>query len=406
MDSTLSRKKIPAEKSSPDWNNRLSQVVQTIKPSGIREFFDIVAQRTDCISLGVGEPDFVTPQPVIDSAIQALREGYTHYTGNQGLFSLRKAISDYLKKEYDIFYNPESQILITVGVSQGLDLAFRSAVNPGDKILYPEPGYVSYDPMIRLAGAQSVKALASGDNNFELDRTIFEQAWQENTRILFLNYPCNPTGAGLTRKKLSGICDFAQENDLLVISDEIYGELTYEQGHIPIATMPGMYERTLLLGGFSKSFAMTGWRIGYACGNEHWIKAMTKIHQYSMLCAPTLGQIAAEAALKFSLPDRDAMRESYRERRDLITSGFNAMGLACAIPQGAFYVFPDIRSTGLSSMQFAKELLERQNVAVVPGTAFGDSGEGFIRCSYATSMAEIRKALEKIHVFVNSFPPR
>lgn len=387
---------------SLDWTAQLSKTVQSIKPSGIREFFDIVAQRKDCISLGVGEPDFVTPQPVIDVAIQALRDGYTHYTGNQGLLSLRKAVSDYLKREYNLYYNPESQILITVGVSQGLDIAFRSAVNPGDKIMYPEPGYVSYDPMIRLAGAEPVKAVASASNNFELDRKVFESAWQNNTRILFLNYPCNPTGAGLTLEKLEGICDLAKEKNLLVISDEIYGELTYGQKHIPVSAIEGMYDRTLLLGGFSKSFAMTGWRIGYACGNENWIRAMTKIHQYSMLCAPTLGQIAAEAALKYALADRDAMRESYRERRDLITAGFNEMGLKCALPSGAFYVFPEIKSTGLSSMQFARQLLDSQNVAVVPGTAFGDSGEGFIRCSYATSLTEISKALDRIRAFVRS----
>lgn len=388
-----------------DWSNKLSSVVQTLKPSGIRQFFDIVATRRDCISLGVGEPDFVTPQVVIDHSIQALRDGYTHYTGNSGLLSLRREIARYLENEYGLSYNPEKEILITVGVSQGVDLAFRALLNPGEGVIYPEPCYVSYDPMIRLAGGTPQRVLATAENNFSLKAENIRGALGTSgakSKVLFLNYPSNPTGASIGSEELLRIAKLAEEENLIVISDEIYGELNYEGKHIPFPTLPGMKERTLLLGGFSKAFAMTGWRIGYACGDENLIKSMTKIHQYSMLCAPTIGQIAAETALKYALSERDKMREEYRRRRDLIVKGFNDMGLKCFMPQGAFYVFPDIRSTGKQSMQFATELLEAQNVAVVPGTAFGDSGEGFIRCSYATARKEIEAALTKIAAFVKS----
>jgi aminotransferase len=388
-----------------DWPNKLSTVVQSLKPSGIRQFFDIVATRRDCISLGVGEPDFVTPQVVIDHAIQALRDGYTHYTGNAGLPSLRREIARYLEKEYGLSYNPEKEILVTVGVSQGVDLAFRALLNPGDGVLYPEPCYVSYNPMIRLAGGVPQRVLATAENDFSLKAENISSAVHSGgvkSKILFLNYPSNPTGASIHREELARIARLAAEKNLIVISDEIYGELHYEGEHVPFATLPGMRERTLLLGGFSKAFAMTGWRIGYACGDQNLIQSMTKIHQYSMLCAPTVGQIAAETALKYALAERDRMRDQYRLRRDLIVKGLNDIGLKCFMPQGAFYVFPDIRITGKSSMQFATELLEAQNVAVVPGTAFGDSGEGFIRCSYATARREIEAALTKIAAFVNA----
>lgn len=383
-----------------DWSASISSVVQDLKPSGIRQFFDIVATRKDCISLGVGEPDFVTPQVVIDHSIQALRDGYTHYTGNAGLLSLRREIARYLEKEYGLSYNAEKEILITVGVSQGVDLAFRAILNAGDGVLYPEPCYVSYDPMIRLAAGVPQRVLATAENDFSLKAQNIRDALEPNSKALFLNYPSNPTGASIGKDELLNIAKLADEKNLIVISDEIYGELSYEEKHIPFPTLPGMKERTLLLGGFSKAFAMTGWRIGYACGDENLIRAMTKIHQYSMLCAPTLAQIAAETALRYALSDRDKMRDEYRLRRDLIVKGFNDMGLKCFMPQGAFYVFPDIRSTGKTSMDFAKDLLEAQNVAVVPGTAFGASGEGFIRCSYATARKEIEAALTKIAAFV------
>jgi aminotransferase len=388
-----------------EWSAKLSSVVQSLKPSGIRQFFDIVSTRKNCISLGVGEPDFVTPQIVIDHAIEGLRDGYTHYTGNSGLMSLRREIARYLDKEYGLSYNPEKEILITVGVSQGVDLAFRALLNPGDGVLYPEPCYVSYNPMIRLAGGVPQKISATPENNFSLKaeniRSVVDSAGAQS-KVLFLNYPANPTGASIGREELGLIAELADEKNLIVISDEIYAELSYDHEHIPFATLPQMKERTLLLGGFSKAFAMTGWRIGYACGDENLIKAMTKIHQYSMLCAPTLAQIAAEAALKYAIGERDRMRDEYRLRRDLIVKGFNDLGLRCFKPQGAFYVFPDIRTTGKSSMQFATELLEAQNVAVVPGTAFGDAGEGFIRCSYATARNEIETALKRIAAFVRA----
>lgn len=386
-----------------DWSHSLSKVVQSLKPSGIRTFFDIVQTRKDCISLGVGEPDFVSPQVVIDYSIQALRDGYTHYTGNSGLLSLRKEIALYLEREYGLSYNPEKEILITVGVSQGVDLAFRSLLNPGEGVLYSEPCYVSYDPMIRLAGGEPQKIIATKETNFSLTAEVIENAanqTQTQSKLLFLNYPSNPTGASISREELMRIGELATKHNWIVISDEIYGELSYETKHIPFATLEGMKERTVHLGGFSKAFAMTGWRIGYACGNENVIKAMTKIHQYSMLCAPTLAQIAAEAALKYAIDERDKMLDEYRMRRDLIVRGFNNMGLECFNPQGAFYVFPDIRRTKKTSMQFATDLLEAQNVAVVPGTAFGDSGEGFIRCSYATGRKEIEEALRKIALYV------
>ncbi len=386
-----------------DWSHSLSKVVQSLKPSGIRTFFDIVQTRKDCISLGVGEPDFVSPQVVIDYSIQALRDGYTHYTGNSGLLSLRKEIALYLEREYGLSYNPEKEILITVGVSQGVDLAFRSLLNPGEGVLYSEPCYVSYDPMIRLAGGEPQKIIATKETKFSLTAEAIENAanqTQTQSKLLFLNYPSNPTGASISRDELIRIGELATKHNWIVISDEIYGELSYETKHIPFATFDGMKERTVHLGGFSKAFAMTGWRIGYACGNENVIKAMTKIHQYSMLCAPTLAQIAAEAALKYAIDERNKMLDEYRLRRDLIVRGFNSMGLECFNPQGAFYVFPDIRRTKKTSMQFATDLLEAQNVAVVPGTAFGDSGEGFIRCSYATGRKEIEEALRKIALFV------
>ncbi|MBV6493055.1 MAG: putative N-acetyl-LL-diaminopimelate aminotransferase [Turneriella sp.] len=386
-----------------DWNQELSPIVQSLKPSGIRAFFDIVATRKDCISLGVGEPDFVTPQIVVDHAIQALRDGYTHYTGNSGLLSLRREIAKYLDKEYGLSYNPEKEILITVGVSQGVDLAFRALLSSGEGVLYGEPCYVSYDPMVRLAGGCPQKIDTTAETNFSLTANAIRkkiESANEKSKILFLNYPSNPTGASITESELNKIASLVKEKNLIVFSDEIYGEISYEQKHIPFATLPGMKERTLLLGGFSKAFAMTGWRIGYACGPEHLIKAMTKIHQYSMLCAPTISQIAAEVALKYATAERDKMVDEYRMRRNLIVKGFNGMGLTCFMPQGAFYVFPDIQKTRLNSMEFAQKLLEAENVAVVPGTAFGDSGEGFIRCSYATGKREIEEALKKIAAFV------
>lgn len=378
----------------------LADVVQSIQPSGIREFFDIVASRPDCISLGVGEPDFVSPEPVIEAGIEALRKGYTHYTGNQGLPDLREAISEYLIQEYSLEYDPNTEILVTVGVSQGVDLALRSIINPGDKVMYTSPNYVSYNPMIRLAGGVPLEVPVTARSRFLIPPEDLATLGNENIKAVLLNYPGNPTGASMDQEYLSVFSKKAIDNDWYIISDEIYGELTYDESHIPIALLPGMKERTLTLGGFSKSFAMTGWRIAYVCGPSEWIKGLLKIHQYSMLCAPTLSQIAAIAALRDAGSDKSLMKEAYRERRNFIVAALNECGLDCLKPEGAFYVFPSIQKTGLSSMQFAKQLLEEENVAVVPGSAFGESGEGFIRCSYATALKEIEVAIERIARFV------
>ncbi|MCS6985779.1 MAG: aminotransferase class I/II-fold pyridoxal phosphate-dependent enzyme [Leptospiraceae bacterium] len=385
------------------WAQCLNATVLQLKPSGIRQFFDLVASRPGCISLGVGEPDFVSPQPVIEKAISALREGYTHYTTNQGLLSLRQAIARYLYQEYGLVYDPKTEILITVGVSQALDLSLRTCLNPGDGVLYPQPGYVSYEPMILLSQGRPIPYNLNPENGFRLDFPGLEKTLAENPKIILLNYPANPTGMSFHQDELKELARWARQHNLLVISDEIYGELTYSYKHIPIASLPDMKERTLLLGGFSKSFAMTGWRLGYVCGPREIVEAMTKVHQFSMLCAPTLSQIAAEAALSQALAERDQMKEAYRVRRDTIVHGLNEIGLVCHLPDGAFYVFADIRCTGLTSMEFATKLLERENVAVVPGTAFGSIGEGFIRCSYATSLEEIKEALLRMKRFLHSF---
>lgn len=383
------------------WHSRISSIVHELKPSGIRQFFDIVAQRRDAISLGVGEPDFVSPDPIIDAAIDALRNGYTHYTGNQGLLSLRQEISKYLGQEYGLQYNPETEILITVGVSQGVDLAFRSLMNPGDAVIYSQPSYVSYDPMIRLAGGTAIPAYSEFENNFELTVENIESVYTPNAKILFLNYPSNPTGAGMSRDRLDALARFATDKNLVVISDEIYADLTYEGKHVSFATLPEMFDRTILLGGFSKNFAMTGWRVGYAAGPAPAISAMTKIHQFSMLCAPTVSQIAAEAALKYALPERDRMKDAYRARRDFVVKKLNAIGLDTFMPGGAFYVFPQLTGLNMSSMQFAEGLLEEKNVAVVPGNAFGTQYDNFFRASYATSMNDLAIALDRMEDHLN-----
>lgn len=384
-----------------NWSKKLSARVQSIKPSGIREFFDVVAERDDCISLGVGEPDFVSPQVVLDEAIQSIRKGYTHYTGNQGLPELRKEVANYLKDKYNLDYNPADEILITVGVSQGIDLAFRSILNENDQVLFPSPSYVSYAPMTILAGAEALPVTTDFESGFKLNHSELEKSITKQAKALLLNYPSNPTGSSFNRDQLDRIAKVISDNDLLVVSDEIYAELSYENDHIAFASLEGMRNRTVMLGGFSKGFAMTGWRVGYACGPKEWIQSMLKIHQYSMLCVPTVSQFAAIAALKYAQTECDRMKESYRIRRDLIVDGFNQMGLSCHKPEGAFYVFPSIHGLGLSSLEFAKRLIAEADVAVVPGTAFGKEGEGFIRCSYATNLEEIKKALEKIANFVN-----
>ena len=384
------------------WDQKINPSIEALLPSGIRAFFGIVSERKDCISLGVGEPDFVSPEPVLETAISAIRKGYTHYTANQGLLSLRKTISKYLKDQYDLLYDSEQEILVTLGVSQGIDLALRSIIETNDEVIYASPGYVSYMPLILMNDGVPQKVKLSFSDHFELKIDRVHEKISPRTKAILLNYPSNPIGSTIKKNTLEEIAKLVLTNDLLIISDEIYSELTYEEKHIPIATLDGMKERTLLLGGFSKSFAMTGWRIGYACGPKHWISALLKIHQYSMLCAPTISQFAAKAALEYSLKQRDDMLSKYRKRREMIVSAFNQIGLKCHKPAGSFYIFPSIQSTGLSSIEFATKLLKGKNVAVVPGNAFGEEGEGFIRCSFATSTSDIKKAVERIQSFVKS----
>ncbi len=370
--------------------------------SGIRKFFDVVSTMEGVISLGVGEPDFETPWHVREAAVTSIEKGKTAYTSNQGMVPLRKAIADYLFEKYNIKYHAEEEILITVGASEGIDLALRALCNPGDEVLVVEPSYVSYKPCVVMAGGVPVTVTTKEENDFRLTVKDIEEKLTEKTKVLILPYPNNPTGAIMEKKDLEAISDIIIKNDLIVISDEIYAELTYGRHHISVASLPGMHERTIVLNGFSKAFAMTGWRLGYAAAPKIFIEQMTKIHQYIIMCAPTMSQYAGFEALisEDREEDVDIMREAYDERRRVMVDGFRNMGLSCFEPMGAFYVFPCIKSTGLTSEEFCERLLFEENVAVVPGTAFGDCGEGFIRCSYAYSIENIREALERIEKFV------
>ncbi|MES0491609.1 MAG: aminotransferase class I/II-fold pyridoxal phosphate-dependent enzyme [Leptospirales bacterium] len=386
-----------------DFNqSKLSKKVTQLVPSGIRQFFDIVSQRDDVISLGVGEPDFVTPKVIIEEAISSLRKGYTHYTSNQGTASLRKAIATYLEDQYDLSYNPDNEILITVGVSEGIDLALRSVINPGDGVLFGVPSYVSYFPLVEMSGGKTQKVNTGVKDDFRMTTENIENNCDSSSKVMFINYPSNPTGRSYQRNELEKIAKLVEEKDLLVVSDEIYGGLTYDYDHTPFAKIDNMKERTVMLGGFSKTFAMTGWRVGFAVGPKEWIQSMLKIHQYSMLCAPTISQFAAEAALKYALPDAAKMKDEYFQRREFIVKEFNRIGLTVSKPEGAFFVFPNIKDVGLSSIDFATGLLDTEAVAVIPGTAFGDEGEGFIRCAYAASLKNLKTSVEKIERFINS----
>jgi aminotransferase len=370
--------------------------------SGIRDFFAIVAAMPQAISLGIGEPDFVTPWHIREAAIFALERGKTSYTDNKGLIRLRREINTYVEQHFGISYHPEKEILVAVGVSEALDIALRAVLNPGDKVLYHEPCYVSYSPSIKLAHALPIAVGTSAEDAFAIDPEKVEAAWEPGCKVLMLNFPTNPTGGVTERAKLERLAKFAIEKDLLVISDEIYSELTFEGAHVSIASLPGMKERTIFLHGFSKAFAMTGFRIGYACGPSALIEAMMKVHQYSMLCAPILSQEAAIEALKNGAPAVQRMKEQYQRRRDLIVRRFNETGLTCHLPKGSFYAFPSVQSTGLDSMTFCKGLLEKQEVAVVPGTAFGPSGAGFARASFSTSYERILEATDRIERYVQS----
>ncbi|MFZ0435789.1 MAG: aminotransferase class I/II-fold pyridoxal phosphate-dependent enzyme [Chthoniobacterales bacterium] len=382
-------------------SSRIADHVRNIPRSGIRDFFEIVQSMKDVISLGIGEPDFVTPWHIREAAVYSLEKGKTGYTSNLGSPRLRRSIAAYVEKHFSVSYNPHDEIIVTVGVSEAIDLALRALLNPGDEVLYHEPCYVSYGPSIRLAGGVPVPVATRGEDEFALRAADLEKAVTKKTRLLMLNFPTNPTGAVMTVEELKKIAAFAAKHDLVVLTDEIYSELTYDElPHHSIAALPGMKERTVFLHGFSKAFAMTGWRIGYACGPADIIEAMMKIHQYSMLCAPIMAQEAAVEALERGTRSMERMREEYRLRRNFIVSSLNDAGIPCHLPKGAFYVFPDISGTGLTSREFSLKLLETKNVAVVPGTAFGTCGEGYVRCSYATAMDQIKIAVERIADFV------
>lgn len=383
--------------------SRIATHVRDIPRSGIRDFFEIVQSMKDVISLGIGEPDFVTPWHIREAAVYSLEKGRTGYTSNLGAPRLRRAIASYVEKHFSVEYNPHDEIIVTVGVSEAIDIALRALLNPGDEVLYHEPCYVSYSPSILLAGGVPVPVATRAEEEFSLKASDLEKAVTPRTRVLMLNFPTNPTGAVMPLEELKKIAAFAEKHDLVVLTDEIYSELTYDEvTHHSIAALPGMKERTIFLHGFSKAFAMTGWRIGYACGPADIIEAMMKIHQYSILCAPIMAQEAAIEALERGARSMERMKEEYRLRRNFIVSSLNEAGIPCHLPKGAFYVFPDIRGTGLASREFSLKLLETKNVAVVPGTAFGPSGEGYVRCSYATALDQIKIAAERIADFVRS----
>ncbi|MBR2401149.1 MAG: aminotransferase class I/II-fold pyridoxal phosphate-dependent enzyme [Lachnospiraceae bacterium] len=380
--------------------NPLSDQVVALKPSGIRKFFDIVSEMKDAISLGVGEPDFDTPWFIRDEAIQSLEKGRTFYTSNSGLKELREEICNYLKRKCDVEYEPLKEVVITVGGSEAIDIGLRAMINPGDEVLIPQPSYVSYEPCAIMAGAKPVIINLKHENQFRLTAEELLEAITDKTKLLILPFPNNPTGAIMERKDLEAIAKVCIEKDIFVMSDEIYSELTYKEEHVSIASLPGMKERTILINGFSKAFAMTGWRLGYACGPREIIAQMTKIHQFAIMCAPTTSQYAAIEALKNGDEDVQAMREAYNQRRRFLMDAFREMKLECFEPFGAFYVFPCIKEFGMTSEEFATRLLEEEKVAVVPGTAFGDCGEGFLRISYAYSIDNLKVAIGRMKAFI------
>jgi aminotransferase len=385
-----------------DPSRHIARHVASLPKSGIRDFFDIVARMKDAISLGVGEPDFDTPWHIREAGIYALEKGKTHYTSNLGLLELRRAISRYVEKNFAVGYAPENEVLVTVGVSEALDLACRALINPGDKVMYHQPCYVSYHPGIALAHGVAVPVPTFAKDNFALTIEALRGAWQPGCKLLMLNLPCNPTGGTCDRAQLEAIAKFAAEKDLLVLSDEIYSELTFEGTHLSIASLPGMQERAIFLHGFSKAFAMTGWRIGYACGPAALVEAMMKVHQYSMLCASIISQEAALEALVRGADAMKKMREQYHRRRDYLVRRFNQIGLPCHLPRGSFYAFPDVSNTGLGERDFALGLLEAEKVAIVPGSAFGPNGAGFCRACFATSYEQLIEAGNRIERHVQN----
>jgi aminotransferase len=379
----------------------IAKRVAELKPSGIRKFFDIVATMDDVISLGIGEPDFTTPQPILEAGVQALRQGETHYTSNAGIYQLREAISDLLEEKYQVRYDPATEVVVTVGVSEALYLALTAVINPGEEIIIPTPCFVSYQAEVLLAGGVPVEVPGRMENGFQPEPELIEAAITPRTKAIFIGFPNNPTGAVASRENLQAISLIAEEHDLLVISDEIYDSLVYDVEHICFASLPGMKKRTITLGGFSKSFAMTGWRVGYAAAPAEILQGLVRIHQYTVMSAPTVSQLAALAAVQQGADYVEEMRQKYDRRRKLIISGLNEIGLETFMPQGAFYAFPKIGASGLDDEEFAQRLLEEEKVAVVPGSAFGSGGEGFVRCSYATHYDKIEQALERMEKFMS-----
>ena len=378
----------------------VSERIASVPPSGIRRFFDIAATMDDVISLGIGEPDFITPDPILQSGIEALKQGETHYSSNSGLIELRRAIAEHLNRLYSQTYDPESEILVTVGVSEALYLALAATLDPGDEVIVPHPCFVSYAPEVTFAGGVPVIVPATVEHNFQVTAEEIRAAITPRTKALLIGYPNNPTGAVMSRERLVEIAEVAEEHDLLVISDEIYDRLVYGVEHVCFPSLPGMYERTVLLQGFSKAYAMTGWRIGYIAAPAEILSNMRKVHQYTIMCASTVSQCAALTALREGEPYVQEMVAEYDRRRRLIVDGLNEIGLKCFEPQGAFYAFPSIEVTGMDGNTFAETLLREEKVAVVPGSAFGEAGEGYVRCSYATAYEKIEQALEHLHRFV------
>jgi len=381
----------------------VSRRVQSVPPSGIRRYFDISATMHDVISLGIGEPDFVTPQPIVQAGIRSLQHGDTHYTSNSGLAELRQAVADYLERLYGISYNPDTEVLITVGVSEALYLALLALINPRDQVIVPEPCFVSYTPGVVFTGGEPIVIGTSAENDFQVTATEIERAITPATKALLIGYPNNPTGAVLTHERLLEIVSVAERHNLFVISDEIYDRLVYGIEHTHFATLPNMRPRTVVLGGFSKSHAMTGWRLGYAVGPAEIIAAMRKIHQYLIMSAPTTAQIAMAETLNVVDDEVERMRCEYDRRRRLLVNGFNELGLTCFEPRGAFYAFPSVRASGLDEETFCQKLLEEEQVAVIPGSAFGASGAGFVRACYATSYEKLEKALERMYRFMQRY---
>lgn len=380
--------------------NPLAKKVVEIEPSGIRKFFDVVNEMKDAISLGVGEPDFDTPWRIREEGIYSLEKGRTFYTSNSGLKELKEEICNYIQRKTSVVYDPKSEVVVTVGGSEGIDIAMRAMLDPGDEVLIPQPSYVSYLPCAVLAGGVPVVIPLQNKNEFKLTREELEAAITPRTKILVLPFPNNPTGSIMTREDLEPIAEVVKEHDLFVISDEIYSELSYQGEHVSIAEFPGLRERTIMINGFSKGFAMTGWRLGYACGPAEIIEQMIKIHQFAIMCAPTNSQYAAIEGLRNCQPEVDEMREAYNQRRRFLMHEFRRIGLKCFEPYGAFYVFPDVSEFGMTSEEFATRFLEEERVAVVPGTAFGASGEGFIRISYAYSLEDLKVALGRLEKFI------